>query len=59
MQLHINVTALVMSIDQMMPASWQRDWITNATEPAAIIRNVGSAIPSVLRVRMVSMAWGK
>ena len=59
MQLQLHVTALVMTIDQIMPSLCRRPWMTNANAPIAIIRNVGRAMPSVLRVRMVVIACGR
>lgn len=34
-------------------------WTTNSTEPSPNIRNVGMAIPSVSRVRIVAIACGR
>ena len=51
--------ALVMNIDHMIPGRCNNPWSMNAKAPIAIIRNVGRAMPLVLRVRMVVMACGK
>ena len=59
MQLHRHVMALVMNIDHMIPGRCNNPWSMNAKAPIAIIRNVGRAMPLVLRVRMVVMACGK
>ena len=59
MQLHRHVMALVMNIDHIMPGRCNNPWSMNAKAPIAIIRNVGRAMPLVLRVRMVVMACGK
>lgn len=58
-QLHVHVIALVMNMDHMMPLSWVRPWSMKAPAPIAIMRNVGSAMPSVFRVRIVSIACGR
>ena len=34
-------------------------WITKNTEPSPSIMKVGSAMPSVWRVRIVDIAWGR
>ena len=59
MQLHRHVTALVMNIDQIIFGLCSNPCSIKAKAPIAIIRNVGKAMPSVLRVRMVSMACGR
>ena len=59
MQLHRHVTALVMNIDQIIFGLCSNPCSIKAKAPTAIIRNVGKAMPSVLRVRMVSMACGR
>ena len=59
MQLHRHVTALVMNIDQIIFGLCSNPCSIKAKAPTAIIRNVGRAMPSVLRVRMVSMACGR
>ena len=59
MQLHVHVTALVMNIDQMMPPWCKSPCSMKANAPIAIMRNVGKAMPAVLRVRMVVIACGR
>ena len=59
MQLQLQVTAFVSTIDHIIPSLCSRPCTTKANAPIAIIRNVGIAIPAVLRVRMVSIACGK
>ena len=59
MQLHVQVTALVMNIDQIMFGRWSNPCSMKAKAPIAIIRNAGTEMPSVLRVRMVVMACGR
>lgn len=36
-----------------------KPWITKNTDPRPSIQNVGRAIPSVRRVRIVEIAWGR
>ena len=36
----------------------RQPWMTKKSEPRPIITKVGMAIPSVSRVRMVTIAWG-
>ena len=57
--LHKQVTALVTTIDHITPGRCSNPCTTKAKAPIAIIRKVGSAMPSVLRVRMVSTACGR
>ena len=59
MQLQLQVTAFVITIDQIIPVSCSSPCRVNAKAPMAIIRNVGTAMPSVLRVRMVVIACGR
>ena len=58
-QLHIVVTRLVRNNDHSISGLCNRPCSIKAALPTPIMRNVGSAIPSVLRVRIVSMACGK
>ena len=59
MQLQVQVTVLVMNIDHIIPPGCNTPCNIKANDPIAIIRNVGRAIPSVLRVRMVVIACGR
>ena len=57
--LQVPVTALVMTIDHIMPGWCNRPCNRKANAPIAISRKAGTEIPSVLRVRMVVIACGK
>lgn len=57
--LHIVVTMLVIKSDHMMWGWCSRPCNVKAKEPIPIIRNVGSAMSSVSRVRIVRMACGR
>ena len=59
MQLHVQVTALVMNIDHIILGRCSNPCNIKANAPIAIIRNAGTEIPSVLRVRMVVIACGR
>ena len=59
MQLHVQVTALVMNIDHIIFGRCSNPCSIKAKAPIAIMRKVGMAMPSVLRVRMVAMACGR
>ena len=57
--LQVPVTALVMTIDHIMPGWWRSPCSKKANAPIAIRRNADTEMPSVLRVRMVVIACGK
>ena len=57
--LQVQVTALVMNIDQIIFGRCSTPCNIKAKAPMAIIRNAGMEMPSVLRVRMVVIACGR
>ena len=59
MQLHVQVMAFVMDMDHIMLGRCSRPCSIKAKAPIAIIRNAGTEMPSVLRVRMVVIACGR
>ena len=59
MPLQAQVTALVMNIDQMIFGWCIMPCSIKAKAPMLIIKKVGRAMPLVLRVRMVVIAWGR
>jgi hypothetical protein len=59
MQLQLQVTAFVITIDQIIFGRCSSPCNIKANAPIAIIRKAGTDIPSVLRVRIVLIACGK
>ena len=59
MQLHVAVTKFVKNSDQIISGLCKRPCSIKQSAPIPIIRKVGSAMSSVLRVRIVRTACGR